>query len=1066
MTLLGIILYSLGALLSIWVLRIDSTPSTLWLPLGIGLGMIIRYGERAIPGLALGSWASHLLVLGFNVDNGFNPTHIFAAALVALTEVAILYGISKAYTWFRTYRLSTGKLQRIVPLSLGYLVGGLLFALINSAFLTFNGFSLEKSYHLLNTTLGSFVILLLIPPLIIVPRAAYPISYNSYKVYAIIILTSIVGALPLFPFFENITLGLYYAIVSTLVVFISTSQNFRIYTIAQAIIILFTTTSLYASGFFADATIVTNHLLLSASLILISYYINIKIDVSVAAPKNQTAKTFSIGDEAERQTEEYRRLTEELFVEVDRRAKAEKELVESKRLLAEAQEYSGIATWEYSLSTKRFRWISYNKSKPILNFDIENETLNTFAKRLHPDDLYALSKLNRMAAKSSNDFEIEIRIKNDANTFDYYLLRGRKLMDQKKSVRVVGLIMNITERKKFEQQLLEKEQKYQALFDSNIDPVCVIYAGNYKIKEVNPAFEKVYEYSRSEIVGKSYIDLSAEPNETKDAIAFGRRKGYYRIPHRVHLKKSGQRFLIEANLMKYKVNGEDMLFIITHDITERKKAENLLAEREQKFRAYFDSDLIGMAEISISKEIQSLNNKLIDILGYPSIDELMRKSWEEITHPDDREVENRLFNGVITHSIPGYTLEKKLVAKNGSYIYCNVYIKSIKTTQGNISHMVALVDDISDRKRTEQEIKESRAQLRQSQAVAKLGSIRLQPGSSKISLSDEAYVILGYKHRKPSLVLNDITKMIMPGDTAKFISFIKVLEHGEPVSGDHEIALLCTQGEVKYLLINFGLSLNDNKQVKEILITLADITRIKKAEMALHEANALKDQLFSIIGHDLRSPISSINQLVEILNAHWSDWDEETIRSTLDTLKTTSSETYKLLVNLLEWANAQRTDSFKPTQVDLSQLVDDVLTLMKSTAKGKRIAIEKNLLDKAMVFADEEMIKTALRNLIGNSIKFTPSGGKVIIDMNENSNTYLVSVYDNGVGIAVKDQQLLFDNAATVTTPGTNNEKGTGLGLKLVKKFIDKNSGEIFIESEPGVGSKFSFTLPKVNRRQ
>ncbi len=1064
MTLLGIILYTLGALLSIWVLRIDIAPTTLWLPLGIGLGVILRFGERALPGLALGSLASHLLVLGFDLGNGVNPTHIFVAALVSLVEVGILHGIFKAFVWLRTYRTSTGKLQRIVPLTLLYLVGALLFALINSAFLTFNGFSLEKSYHLLNTTLGNFVILLLIPPIIAVPKNAYPISYSSFKAYAIIIFTSITGALPLFPFFENITLQLYYAIASTLVVLISTSQNFRIYTIAQAIIILVTTSSLYASGFFIDASVVTNHLLLSASLILISYYINTKIDVSIATPPKLTAKIFSVEDETERQADEYRRLTEVLFIEVDKRAKAEKELVESKRLLAKAQEYSGIATWEYSVSTKRFRWISYNKNKPILNFDIEKETLNTFAKRLHPDDLYSLSKLNRTAAKTNKDFEIEVRITNDANTYNYYLLRGRNLIDNKKSARVVGLIMDITQRKKFEQQLLEKEQKYQALFDSNIDPVCAIYASNYQIKDVNPAFEKVYEYTRNEIIGKPYIQLSAEPNETKDAIAFGRRKGYYRITHRVHLKKSGVKFLIEANLMSYKVNGEDMLFIITHDITERKKAENLLAEREQKFRAYFDSDLIGMAEISISKDIINLNNKLVDILGYKSKNEATQYNWEEVTHVDDREAEGRLFNQVITHATDGYTLEKRFIAQGNRSVVCNVYVKSIKNTQGIISHLVVLVDDISERKRTEQEIQESKAQLSQAQAVAKLGSIRLQPSSNRIFLTNEAYEILGLKHRRPTLSINDLMKMILPGYSAKFGSFITSLEQGNPVSGDHEIALSSAQGEVKYLMVNFGLTLQSDNQVKEVLITLADITRIKMAEMALLEANALKDQLFSIIGHDLRSPISSINQLIDILHSHWAEWDEETTSSTLETLKSTSAETFKLLENLLEWAKSQRTESFKPVQVDLIPLIEDVVVLTKGSASSKGISIKRNLLPKAPVFVDVEMIKTVLRNLISNSIKFTATGGLITLDVKENSNTFLVSVTDNGMGIIKKDQPLLFDNASTITSLGTNNEKGTGLGLKLVKKFVDKNGGEIFVESEPGVGSKFSFTLPKINQ--
>jgi PAS domain S-box-containing protein len=1061
---LSITLYILGGLVSLLLFETNNNPYTLWLPLGVALGAILLWSPSVLPGIALASLACHIIIYGFYLNGSVKLTHVTMAAITSVVELAMVFGVYKILIWYRTFRLSTGKLQRITPVSVSYLFAAPLFAALYIALASINGLSFDKML-LVNTALGNLIVLFLIPPIFITSIKAFPIDTNRYKILLLIITSIGIGLLPIFTAFNHFGVELYYALIFIFIALVSSSQNFRVFIIAQALLFLVGTYSLLVSEFLVSANMLANHLILSSVAILLSYYFNIKFDLRVAQLNKQLAKPFEISEDTDRKTEEYRRLTEELFIEVDKRAKAEKELAQSKRLLTEAQEYSGIATWEYSISKKQFRWISYNKDKPILGFDIEKETLSTFAKRLHPDDFYALSKLNRGNAKDSMDFEMEIRIKNDANIYEYFLLRGRNLSDNKKSVRVVGLIMDITERKKFEQLLLEKEQKYRALFDSNIDPVCVIHANNYQIKDVNPAFERVYGFARNEIIGKPYISLSAEPDETKATIAFGRQKGHYRIPHRVHLKKNGEKFFIEANLMSYMVNGEEMLFIITHDISERKKAENLLAEREQKFRAYFESDLIGMAEISIAKEFQNLNNKLVRMLGYKSKKEVMLMTWDDVTHPDDRAQENRLFNEVITHISTGYSIEKRFLAKDGTYVYCSVYIKSIKNTQGNITHLIVLIDDISNRKRAEIELQESKAQLSQAQAVAKLGSIRLQPGNNSIKVSDEAYEIMGYGNGRPPLTRSDLLKMILPGSSSKLNAFISTLEEGKPIKGDHEIEISCTNGEVKYLLINFGLTLNTSKQVKEILITLADITRIKSAEMALQEANALKDQLFSIIGHDLRSPISSINQLIEILHTHWNEWDSETINSTLETLKSSSAETYKLLENLLEWANSQRLDKFKPVQTDLIPILEDVFALTKGTASSKNISIQKKLLQNAPVFVDVEMIKTVLRNLIGNSIKFTPSGGNITIDLKENSNTYLVSIKDNGVGITEKDQLLLFDNASSISTPGTNNERGTGLGLKLVKKFIDKNSGEIFVKSKPGEGSQFSFTLPKANQR-
>ncbi len=249
--------------------------------------------------------------------------------------------------------------------------------------------------------------------------------------------------------------------------------------------------------------------------------------------------------------------------------------------------------------------------------------------------------------------------------------------------------------------------------------------------------------------------------------------------------------------------------------------------------------------------------------------------------------------------------------------------------------------------------------------------------------------------------------------------------------------------------------------VKEVLVTLADITRVKKAEMALQEANTLKDQLFSIIGHDLRSPISSISQLVELYAAQNRGMDEKTRESILNTLQTTSKETYKLLENLLEWSNSQQTDTYKPRRTNLAPIIDQTITLSQGAANAKSINIQKDIEKNIPVFVDEEMIKTALRNLVSNSIKFTPNAGTITISSNANGNNIQISVADSGIGIPENKISTLFDNSINYTSVGTNNEKGTGLGLKLVKKFVDKNGGRIDVESIEGQGTIFTITLPQ-----
>ncbi|MFO8021601.1 MAG: HAMP domain-containing sensor histidine kinase, partial [Perlabentimonas sp.] len=140
---------------------------------------------------------------------------------------------------------------------------------------------------------------------------------------------------------------------------------------------------------------------------------------------------------------------------------------------------------------------------------------------------------------------------------------------------------------------------------------------------------------------------------------------------------------------------------------------------------------------------------------------------------------------------------------------------------------------------------------------------------------------------------------------------------------------------------------------------------------------------------------------------------------------------------------------------------EQVLALSKGVAETKRITLQHQLIDKANVIIDVDMIKTVLRNLISNSVKFTPDSGFISINLTENGNDFHISVSDTGVGIPADVLPQLLDNTKNISTFGTNNERGTGLGLKLSKKFVEKHGGQLTIESQVGQGSTFSFTIPK-----
>lgn len=234
----------------------------------------------------------------------------------------------------------------------------------------------------------------------------------------------------------------------------------------------------------------------------------------------------------------------------------------------------------------------------------------------------------------------------------------------------------------------------------------------------------------------------------------------------------------------------------------------------------------------------------------------------------------------------------------------------------------------------------------------------------------------------------------------------------------------------------------------------------------LRRLNITKDKFFSIVSHDLRSPFTSINGFADILIEETqkkgiANLNSDNLRKYAEIIKYSSQNAVELLKNLTEWSRLN-TDKliFNPIEFDLVQIINDVIDLMRVTAIQKSITFSKTVPSQMKIIADKEMISLVLRNIISNSVKFSNPGGNIHISAGENGNETMVEVCDSGVGIKKEIIEKLFRIDEIVTTPGTQREQGTGLGLILVKEFINLHGGKVHVESEVGKCTRFSFTLP------
>lgn len=256
---------------------------------------------------------------------------------------------------------------------------------------------------------------------------------------------------------------------------------------------------------------------------------------------------------------------------------------------------------------------------------------------------------------------------------------------------------------------------------------------------------------------------------------------------------------------------------------------------------------------------------------------------------------------------------------------------------------------------------------------------------------------------------------------------------------------------------------------KELVIRIQHQLSLLEAKKIIHSQNQKlqntiesRDKLYSVIAHDLRAPIGTIKMITASLEKERNQITDPHILKSFDMIQETTEEAYNLLENLLRWSRNQngKTRVF-PITFDLSKAIHYVTILFTAIAATKGIKMNNHSKKGITVYADEDMIRTVLRNLLSNAIKFSFPGGQIDIELNETPHMIMVSVKDNGQGIKKELQSKLLKGNEYISTYGTHNEKGSGLGLILCRDFVKMNKGKLWFSSQENKGTTFYFTVPR-----
>lgn len=498
-----------------------------------------------------------------------------------------------------------------------------------------------------------------------------------------------------------------------------------------------------------------------------------------------------------------------------------------------------------------------------------------------------------------------------------------------------------------------------------------------------------------------------------------------------------------------------------------------------------------VAITNLAGTILYVNNRFCEISQY-SYNELVGNNHRLINsgfHPKEfwTQMYGTLKQGNVWHG------EIRNRAKDGSIYWVATTIAPLENADGKIAEYLALRTVITERKLAEEnlrlhqiELENQKAELERAYSKLELTQVRyfdlydFAP-VGYLTVNEEGEILeanltfaamLGYN--RESLIEKQFSQFTIAGDRdICHYHRQQMFQTGNAQS--FEIRIQRIDGTIFWAKLDTNLR-KDEKGTPNCRIAVTDFSKRKELEMKLQEymkvlenVNRTKDKFFNIIAHDLRNPFSGIIGIADLLEVKLredkSNLPHEYIQYTR-MIQTASRSAFTLLENLLLWARSQTGDiSFRPRQITINHLISVTIPLVVGNAFKKSITIETILSEEISVFGDEFFVSTIIRNLLTNAIKFTSHGGQVIVSAVSNNDFAEISVTDTGIGITPEHLEAIFRIDSKISKVGTDKEKGSGLGLILCKDFVEKHGGTIWVTSQLGVGSRFTFTVPLATKK-
>jgi PAS domain S-box-containing protein len=637
------------------------------------------------------------------------------------------------------------------------------------------------------------------------------------------------------------------------------------------------------------------------------------------------------------------------------------ELAESRQRLDLALASSGIGTWDRNIENDAIFWDEAQHR--IMGTDTADGKLDWagFTKLIYPPDAQRLESEINEALAGDKDYVSEYRFLRPNGEVRTLEARGHVIRDAAgQPIRLIGTSMDITERKQAEEEL---KKLSQAVEQSPASVVITDLKGT--IEYVNSKFCEVTGYTFEEAIGQNPRILKSEHTPAKvyrelwQTIKAGNEwRGDLQ-----NKKKTGELYWESATISPLKsADGSIAYYLaVKEDITDRKRMEESIREKEARFRGYFEHSQVGMAVTSPTKGWVEANDQLQRMLGY-TLDELRDMTWAELTHPADLDEDAKQFERMLAGEIDNYTLDKRFIRRDGEIVYTNLTVACIRAETGDVLNVLASFQDITERKQTDDDLHER----------------------------------------------------------------IKDLD------------------EAQSAMLNMMEDLDEEKARAE-------------------EATRAKSDFLANMSHEIRTPMNAV-----IGMAHLALKTELTPKQQdyLNKIQSSANSLLGIINDILDFSKIEAGKlDMEAVEFDLLETLGNVANVITVKAQEKENLEVLFYLDSQVpnfLVGDSLRLNQILVNLGNNAVKFTEQGEIVLTarvnEMLDDKVTLQFSVRDTGIGMTAEQQNKLFQAFSQADTSTTRKYGGTGLGLTISKRLVNLMGGEIWIESEPGQGTTFNFT--------